>query len=917
MPKKELIGHDVITVKTQEGDCQIQLCLGDITKLQKKEQVDVIFVSSFGGNYEKIPGTVIGALYENLGIDVAKLAEDKEEDLRVLYSCWWSKPLPSNLPYRRVLCFESRRFRAGRPQELVGHAFRCLVPILKNKDASVITPLLSTGNQGYDPCVMLDGMVQAAVSWVKAGLAIKLLKIVVYAKLDDSKPKFLRGCNEDILKKFQELKERYESANLIPMEVTLEYDVYLSYSEKDQEVADRIQACLLEEKPDVRIYNSRQKLDAESFWQDQMYELMTKSARVLTVLTPSYLSSEACMEQYNIALCCNRQAHRNILAPFFVETVSLPTYMGLVQYADCREDLENGIARACGQLVKSLTATDKVVKVATTDPNLYDIFISYCHADSNEATPFVNKFKRLNPGLKIFYDIQELKTGHEWQRTLYHSIDGTSCMIALISPKYLKSAVCMEEYSLAQMKHLAGDKLHLVPVCIADGQEVDFAKISCIPMLDARPQVYEKSVSSICSAVVSWLETDSFNHLSDLLKKDVSLIWSPHNEFDVQGMMEEVRSARFMAEYRDSLKSQKIFPPTLDKLTDAADGDDGKEEAGDDGKQEKGQNEENSETKEEDKADEAEKGAEAEMDGKAAEGETSAVTKKEGAEQKNEEKKEASEEEKTEVDDGQNEGEKSDVAYAGIDKKGGAAASSDVGDMPEQSSSKKHKTTVVFSYHESDIKFVYHLRDLLKEFAPNVALRWQFASDQERLDSLEAADSIVALLSPSYIESPQHVEEFHIGLWRQRVSPALAPLLIPVQVAMLPKRPSYFQLVGSVVNTWDAFWANLTGVQRIESAGKIMEIRHALGRQDLPKLSPDELLPMTEAAQVLMMAIKARRTIPVEDPPKVRPALVNTVKLQAELDTLKGQKSPSLAKYLLEVPSQSVPKQGSKSCAVM
>lgn len=46
-------------------------------------------------------------------------------------------------------------------------------------------------------------------------------------------------------------------------------------------------------------------------------------------------------------------------------------------------------------------------------------------------------------------------TGHEWQRTLYHSIDGTSCMIALISPSYLKSAVCMEEYSLAQTKHLS------------------------------------------------------------------------------------------------------------------------------------------------------------------------------------------------------------------------------------------------------------------------------------------------------------------------------------------------------------------------------------------------------------------------------------------------------------------------------
>ena len=61
-------------------------------------------------NYEKVRGTVIGALYDNLGLDVKALSQDKEEDLRSLYSCWYSKPLPSKIPYDRLLCFESRRY---------------------------------------------------------------------------------------------------------------------------------------------------------------------------------------------------------------------------------------------------------------------------------------------------------------------------------------------------------------------------------------------------------------------------------------------------------------------------------------------------------------------------------------------------------------------------------------------------------------------------------------------------------------------------------------------------------------------------------------------------------------------------------------------------------------------------------------
>ena len=46
-----LIVHDTIKVLTQNGECKIDLCLGDITSLKREEKVDVVMVSAFRGKF--------------------------------------------------------------------------------------------------------------------------------------------------------------------------------------------------------------------------------------------------------------------------------------------------------------------------------------------------------------------------------------------------------------------------------------------------------------------------------------------------------------------------------------------------------------------------------------------------------------------------------------------------------------------------------------------------------------------------------------------------------------------------------------------------------------------------------------------------------------------------------------------------
>ncbi|XP_077868252.1 uncharacterized protein LOC100375438 [Saccoglossus kowalevskii] len=430
-----LYTEDTIRVQTETGECKIDLCFGDITSLKKEEAVDVCLVSAFPGDYAATPTSLIGAFQKNLGLSVRELSRDKEEDLRRLYCCWWSRPLPQRYPFRRILCFESTRYLYAHPVELVGDVFRCLVPILRNQDGQVITPLLATGDQGYSETVMLKGMIDAAVNWMKAGLPLRLLKIVVFTrsvkegKMDSANKKHFKG----ILSLFTALKEQYESKE-IEEKVTIEFDVYISYSEKDLGVVDTIQGLLMKEKKDIKIFSEQQDLDTTCVWQENMYKVMVKCAKIITVLSPAYLTSATCTEQYNIALCVNRKTNRDRLAPFYVEQIELlPSYMGLVQYVNCSPHDKLKLATACHQVIVALTlevtmVTQKGQSIKKRSDLNYDVFISYSHKNSQQATAVLNKLTNLNPDLKIFFDKEELKTGMEktMDKNLYYH--GKCCL---------------------------------------------------------------------------------------------------------------------------------------------------------------------------------------------------------------------------------------------------------------------------------------------------------------------------------------------------------------------------------------------------------------------------------------------------------------------------------------------------------
>lgn len=141
--------------------------------LKQKLTFTLIFIL---GDYSPTPSSLIGALAINLGISVRNLSKDKEEDLRRQYFCWWSRPLPEEHSFRRILCFEGGfGSRGSTPPRVVGAVFRCLVPILSGEDSkggSVIMPLLASGDQVFH-------------KWIESANILESLQFLVLSLLEE------------------------------------------------------------------------------------------------------------------------------------------------------------------------------------------------------------------------------------------------------------------------------------------------------------------------------------------------------------------------------------------------------------------------------------------------------------------------------------------------------------------------------------------------------------------------------------------------------------------------------------------------------------------------------------------------------------------------------------------------------------
>ena len=320
----------VSRINVPDGDKTRRICLyhGDLTELPPDHAVDILLVSAFPNDYAPTPGSLIGALHQ-AGLSLSELSANKAADLRLTNGFWLSQRLDDRhggLNVARVLCFEPGQL--GSPPEVVSYLFRGLFPFLNEDDATIAMPLVAVGDQGWEVNEVLPPLLEAAVAWLGRGLPVQELKIV--------------ERSAHVLEPAKKVFDQFaaSSPHIDQPDGEKAYDVFISYSIKDQPAAECFASALRARRPQAKIFDFRNSIDKGLSYQQEIDNAIERCRRIVAILSPDYFMSPECTEELMMARLRNKRADRGVLLPVYWRGLDgdLALWLRALNYSDCREE---------------------------------------------------------------------------------------------------------------------------------------------------------------------------------------------------------------------------------------------------------------------------------------------------------------------------------------------------------------------------------------------------------------------------------------------------------------------------------------------------------------------------------------------------------------------------------------------------
>lgn len=305
----------------------ISVYCGDLTSVPDEHSLDLLVISAFPDNYSPTSTSLIGALAAG-GLSVDELAKNKLHDLREICNFWLSdrlRPSSGISNVTQIACFET--MRQGHPAELVGNLFRGLFPFLSLESNAVVgMPLLAAGNQGSQPSVMFDAILDAAYHWMSIGLGIAELKIVILdSQLAQEMSKRLCAFSSETAKAVRTDRPKF--------------DVFLSFSSADQHAADLTIQALLSRDDVKEIFDYRLEIDRGVAWQAEIDRAICSSNAIVAITSPAYFASPECQEELAQARLRHKREGGSRLFPIHWRSTEkeMDLWLQVINTSDCRE----------------------------------------------------------------------------------------------------------------------------------------------------------------------------------------------------------------------------------------------------------------------------------------------------------------------------------------------------------------------------------------------------------------------------------------------------------------------------------------------------------------------------------------------------------------------------------------------------
>ncbi len=319
-------------IQTLKGK-KLQLLRGDLTRIPESHKIDVLVVSAFANDYVATASSLIGALHAS-GLSVDNLAADKESDLRSHFSCWLSKEVNFH-HIKRILCFEP--IDRDNPYELIAGIFQSLMPFtLTHSLSTVAMPLVLTGDQGYANEQVIKELIHTSLFWLNNDSSLQTIKIV---ERDAYKIELIKSA-------FQ----KQPTSGGQPSDKA--FDFFISYSRKDETLANIIQETLSQQ---FKIFFDTESIGIGANWLTKINTSLEKSRRFIVCVSPDYLDSKMCKYEYAFCNLKFIEDGDDYVLPIYLYSSSLPFQMKILNYYDAREGKSGRVEEFCNFLITKYT----------------------------------------------------------------------------------------------------------------------------------------------------------------------------------------------------------------------------------------------------------------------------------------------------------------------------------------------------------------------------------------------------------------------------------------------------------------------------------------------------------------------------------------------------------------------------------